>query len=401
MYRIPEDNLGKLQDEIAGLNKRARKLGVDPIRLTVVEWESRTQPHPQHREVEITLKWAHVEIEGATPKLGGWTFAAKIEPTEAGNLVKLLPGVENVPQRFYTTDMGCDHCGFTRYRKEVFVVRHEGGEYKQIGRKCLADFLGGKSPEGLAQMAEWGCLVSDLLGGAERDGWSIRAEPTEPTPLFVAAVAAFARFEGYVSRKEAEGTFKTPTSQQAWRYLRPGDQYDRKWKEGLHEQGFDIEARDVELATKAVEWAKALEPRYDQNFLYNLKIASTLETVDRRSMGILAALVGSYMREVEQQEINRKKRETRKPSAWVGVVGQRQVFPNLTVTGHREFDGSFGVTTLINLMDSSGNVIKWWASGARPMWCEQGATVSLKGTVKKHDEYQGEQQTVITRAAAV
>jgi hypothetical protein len=369
-----------------------------------VEWEEIQVPDKKHPKVMITKRWAQIEVEGETPKMAGWTLAAKIEPTEAGNLVKLVPGGGNVPEQYYQASTTCDHCQKARYRTEVFVLSHEDGRWAQVGRNCIADFLGGTSPERLAGIAEWGGLISSLMDEAEDEGWSYgRAiDRGEPTERFVAAVAAFARFEGYVSRKAAQiDSLGEPTSARAWRFLRPIGDHDKRWLEKIKAEGFEIEERDVALATKAIAWAKALEPNYDQNFLANLKVAASLEYTDGRSMGIVSAVVGSYMREVEREELRRKERETRKPSHHVGEQGKRSLFKDVTVASFREFEPQNwyeSVRTLITFIDNDGNIMKWW-TGIRPDWVEQGVTASIKGTVKAHEEYKGEPQTVLTRVA--
>lgn len=82
-------------------------------------------------------------------------------------------------------------------------------------------------------------------------------------------------------------------------------------------------------------------------------------------------------------------------SAYVGEVGNRVKF-DATVEFTKEFDGHYGVVTLIKLRDTEGNIFAWFAS------CDvyelgRGDTVSVTGTVKSHDEYKGAKQTMLTR----
>jgi len=46
------------------------------------------------------------------------------------------------------------------------------------------------------------------------------------------------------------------------------------------------------------------------------------------------------------------------------------------------------------LIDLSGNHLTWFASGSD---MEVGNTYKLLGTIKKHDEYNGVKQTILTR----
>lgn len=81
-------------------------------------------------------------------------------------------------------------------------------------------------------------------------------------------------------------------------------------------------------------------------------------------------------------------------SAHVGEIKERIEF-EASVEFTKEIDGFYGITTIIKLRDLDGNVFTWFASGWHDV--KRGDRVSIKGTVKKHDEYQGVKQTILTR----
>lgn len=81
-------------------------------------------------------------------------------------------------------------------------------------------------------------------------------------------------------------------------------------------------------------------------------------------------------------------------SAYVGEIKDRIEF-EATVEFTKEIEGYYGTTTIIKLRDLEGNVFTWFASGWHDVG--RGDRVSIKGTVKKHDEYQGTKQTVLSR----
>ncbi len=84
-------------------------------------------------------------------------------------------------------------------------------------------------------------------------------------------------------------------------------------------------------------------------------------------------------------------------STHVGEIKERIEF-EATVEFTKEFEGFYGSTTIIKLRDLEGNVFTWFASG--PIYdhdVKRGDRVSIKGTVKKHDDYQGTKQTILTR----
>ena len=62
----------------------------------------------------------------------------------------------------------------------------------------------------------------------------------------------------------------------------------------------------------------------------------------------------------------------------------------------KTFENDYGERTLVKFNDAEGNVLVWWASGC-PKWLERDKTFNCKGTVVKHEDYQGELQTKINR----
>lgn len=96
-------------------------------------------------------------------------------------------------------------------------------------------------------------------------------------------------------------------------------------------------------------------------------------------------------------------------SEYVGEVGKRIELPvklesihHWEVPSYVPWEGNT-VQTLYKFADADGNVIVWKTTGfgldARKY--PEGISLTLRGTVKEHNEYKGERQTVLTRCKAV
>ena len=81
-------------------------------------------------------------------------------------------------------------------------------------------------------------------------------------------------------------------------------------------------------------------------------------------------------------------------SVHVGEIKERIEF-EAQVEFTKEFDGYYGTSTMIKFRDLRGNVLTWFKSDFSNL--QRGDRVAVKGTVKKHDEYQGTKQTILTR----
>ncbi len=81
-------------------------------------------------------------------------------------------------------------------------------------------------------------------------------------------------------------------------------------------------------------------------------------------------------------------------SEYVGEVKDRIEF-EAEVIGVYGTEGYYGHTDIVKFKDARGNYFTWFASDYTNLAC--GDRMSIKGTVKKHDQFRGIKQTVLTR----
>lgn len=399
-YRINVANVEWLETQIAHLNKRAAKLGCTPARLVVHGEEHKTVTNPTTK-IKYTRTYKIISVEGETPKFDGWKLLAAIEPQESGeNLVSCVPG-ETVPAEYRTTGTHCDHCGSIRRRKEVFVLGHDDGRFSQVGRNCISDFLGGKSPEGILAAAAWGFEVVSAAGQAEDEGFRLgRGETGHNLEEFVKTTAAVIRKCGWVSRSTAAafefgGGPDATANIVAWLLTPPRtDKEAKELDQFVAKHNLHLEERDEALANDALAWGISL-PTDQGDYLYNLGVACRLGFVRAKTLGLVASLVASYQRKLDREaELNMKRAEN-KNRVHLGIVGERSGFSQVTVKSIRSFDSDFGVRTMIRFEDDAGSVLVWWKSGDTE-W-EEGQTFDITGTVKKHEDWKGIPQTILQR----
>lgn len=396
IFDIPAFNFAALFEAVEKMNRRAAKLGCAPLVLRVVrEFEvmrkSRTGAKYKQARMEV-------ELLGETPKFEGWSLLAAVEMLDTGeNLVRCVPG-RTVPEEYRTTDTHCDHCKSERRRKEVFILGHDDGRFAQVGRQCIADFLGHVSAANLAARAEWEFSALEACKDATdeefcgRGGGEYRRDITE----YLTTVAIVIRRFGWVSRTRAmdEGHDGQSTGQIAWILL---VDWRKPWaQEFVAKHDLTAEERDETLAKEALEWARSQPTAGVGDYLYNLGVACRQTFVDYKTTGLVASAVAAYKRHLDKEaELDTRRRQNLERKH-VGEVGKRGDFADVTVKRMRYFDSPFGVKTLITFEDASGNILVWWASKELDD-VEEGDTVNLRGTVKAHDDYKGMPQTVLLR----
>lgn len=397
-YRIPVENLARLDEKLAKVNKRAAKLGQDPMTYTQVREEQDEERDAITGLVKAIHHYAVIVLDGSLHVgLPGWQFIATIEHAgEDGNLVHEVPGAaqESELLAYRTTTPYCDHCHTSRRRIETFIVRLlTDNSLKQVGRNCLTVFLGVGAEE-LAARAEWLSGVAALFASEEHTPGTGARMTDFGTAYVLALTAQMVRCHGWLGKGKAydEGRMHDATA------VRVLDILTHRCMHGAaacHDEHADITAADEALAQAALEWvqgtlgAKAVDDRSD--YEHNLVIATKGEAISDRHLGLVCSAIASYNRTVSQE----REQAATANLTHVGTVGKREVF-TLTLLDTRELESNFGVTTLCKFADGAGNQVVWFASGWQSL--EIGHTYQVKATVKAHGDFRGVPQTTITRA---
>lgn len=396
LYQIPAINFPRLEAEIEKLNRRAKKLGLEPIVLTIEDSITKKIHDSETGRLLYDGVTKICSVQGVSPKLNGWTLVAILEPVgDTGELlVKEVPS-QTCPPQYRSTDFHCDHCDTVRRRNAIFVLRNETGEHKQVGRSCLADFLGHKSPESMLGKAEFIIQFNKIFKDAESDFWGFASgAPVTSIHLFLTYVACATRKVGYVSRAKSDFG-PTPTANLVFDVCTSDT---RKREELIKTYKLEPSEEDSELATKAIEWASAISPDESHStYMHDLGVCCRSSYVTWRTAGYVASVISAYQRHLSYEL---SKQQEQNQSQFVGEIGKRLVFDNLVIT--KLFSNTSGMypKTLVKFQDSSGNILVWWASGC-PDWLKIGKAVTVKGTVTKHNVYENVPQTELKRVTVV
>lgn len=389
-FALRAERVEDLTAKLVTMNKRAKRTGTAALTLQTVGTELHAIGEGK------VLAVAVVRVVGPVPRIADHTFLARVEHHgELGNIVTRAPGQidASLPLSLRTDDPTCDHCHTRRGRKDTFVLSAPDGTLKRIGRNCLADFL--RTADVSDALRMWTLLrtieaeLSDD-DGAESWGSSGGGFSGYSVLEFLAAVARCINACGWRSRAAARADGGTSTVDDALTALgpKPGSTYGSAAEEWERMQPT---AADAAEAAATIVWGAALTGESD--YAANLRIALQLGYVEARNMGLVASAVVSRRKDLAIA-FERARRATKPASAHVGVVGKRMELV-LTVVRVRHTAGDWGVTTILAMEDAAGNEFTWFASG-EPKF-ELGMQLTGKGTVKKHDTYNGRAQTILSR----
>jgi hypothetical protein len=383
VYTMPLVRLDEAIAKIDAANRRAERAGI-AVRFTYsVEF---FQKKHEDRQTGVVFYTQMVDLVLNRPVIRheGWTFLASLQwDEEAGLIVHSVPGVA-LGDRSQFDACRCDVCHTSRQRNDTFVVENDQtGERLQVGRNCLAQFMG-IAPSGL-WMLTWDDLASSLPDEeAESLGRSARIARL-PVEAVLQATVAICLESGWVSRARAEAEQKRATSSLVMSMFAPFDAEERRWANERWEVARGEHA--TSLAKQIRETALAAEG--DGDYITNLRALLSAQTVESRNIALVASAYAVWQREQEQAIALR----TTAASRWIGTVGAKVEIAG-KVSSLRHLENDWGVTTLL-VVESEGNVVKWFASGEKEF--EIGSRIRLAGTVKAHDEYKGRKETVMTR----
>lgn len=441
-YGIPTFKLDVARSAIKKINRRAAKLGVTPITFEVIGEETRKiqvghnpiDDKPTYVEVPYTL----VRVTGEAPTVAGWTFAATIQHEEAGNILRKTPGMEEieVPHEYREAKPWCDHCRTTRRRIDTFLVT-DGQSWKQVGRNCLCDFLGGHDPHrAVAMLQAWRDACS--LGGDldEEEFWGCGGWSSEWVRFgfdnFLTAVAYCTRRDGWLSRTAArERNFDgCATADEAWSLLTPSK--DRTVEERRRRELDKIEDGDRRTAEGALEWAQTAIIGKDvakrNDYEHNLAVAlQHSEGVSFKEAGLVGSLIVVYQKAMEREIQRRKARENKKNEHFGELEAEKTITRGknkgkvkkykpryelellvVRVYVHDpepDYDNPnsayYGPTYIHTMEDEEGRCFVWYGSNVlrdeEYKEIQQGDTFKATWSIKKHAERDGVKQTVVTR----
>ena len=401
------DALPRVEKKFAALARRAVKLGLEAPTFKVVrEFTERRRRYSHDGRDLGTFTASLVEIAVDGPELGfaGWSFTAALDHLtgEPGDVVcRYMPVREptdadrsrEIPLSFLIGATNtCEHCGFVRSRKTTFVLDHEDGRRMQVGSTCIADFLGHGDPKALAARAaflSFGARLADEFGGSYTFGGGIGAISKLD---FVAMIDATTRCYGWTSRGKAYTEGKTATVDTMLNLFWSGKALARAERDDGFVKPGD---REYDRAAAALAWAATLADT-SNDFLRNLYVVCKVEGIRPKSEGILAALLVAFDRAESRKADDARRAATTATSAYVGEVKTRLRGLVLEVTFTKWIETMYGSSCIVKMIDADGNVFTWFASNPSDD-VVKGATLTLDGTVKKHDEYKGTKSTTLTR----
>lgn len=377
--------------ELEKLNRKAAKLGCDPI--TATQSEPYMKAHEINSEM-IVDNVIDVIINGEPIKLNGWRFIGRVEavPNSAENLIFAVQG-EQTPEQYRTgSPYKCEHCGQNRVRKATWVVGHDDGSYKQVGSSCMDDFFKTRNPERAITwwMGTMDKLLAYLLELENQSAKQVTSGTLIPyAPVYINAIHVLelacqtVRLNGGCYSFGDNG--ERSTSETVWRKYFGNDVLAID----------SITADDTEMAAKVADYVTAR--RNSSPYFTNLAVMLENDKVQARNLKYICSVIYGYLKSQVNDKPGKNEFVSTAPSSDGMIKGSRLRDLKLTVTYVLGLTSQWheNYNWLIIMVDDEGRSYKWVKTSVGMV--DKGDKLVLTGTVKAHEVYKNVKQTVLTR----
>ena len=364
-YLIPSQNITKLQADIAKLAKKAAKLGCAAPVLTIGKTVSVKMGENSYGDFIYTQK-VEVSVTGEAPKLNGWSFIGVVESVEGTTILRSVPD-QQIPEQYRNANpCNCDHCKINRRRNSTFIVQHESGEFKQVGRSCLSDFLGHANPDHIAAYAQH--LVELDISDYNEDeklGYGSKHIAYGTDTVVAAAIRAIKMF-GY-QKTDADCSTRDIVSMHLF-----GNR---------EEERLPIEQADRDLAVQAIEW---MQQQSGSEFALNLAAYAKCHAVPFKAFGYVVAGAMMFLKTIDNQKASSVKSDINNEA--IAAVGEK-IKVICAVISARPFTRAAysyydsGVSQVLILKTENNELIKMFTAN---MDIKEGDTVTVSGKIKEH-----------------
>lgn len=393
--------------ELERLRKVAQKMGrvlnyesdtAEPMWVTVKTNDPfALTDDDRYKNVAIERTRVFISIDGDEDLLtyGDARFVARIEATDNAAVVHTAPDYDKtIPEEYYKgVSNRCDHCGHNRKRVRYYLVEKDG-ELMQVGSTCVKEFIG-IDPAQVMHVFEH-LHTLGTFGSTDEDDLDYT---TGSKIMFGHTVEEVARMAAGVVTIDKQ-YLKGETWNRVYDLIYPPQYSAKEYRDmvkGYSDAGILDLIRDFDYEA-FVEFVHGMNPN---NYTNNLKaIVNSTSIQSRQSFAVLVSGVYVYLK--EQGVVGNKKAEKApRLNEWVDApVKHRMTLEGVQVIAAKDIETQFGVSTLYRMLDKDGRTLVWFSSNVNSDLedaYDEGKSVNLTGTIKKHDEFNGWKQTMLTR----
>ena len=310
IYSIPSFKYEAFKKKIKYFQKKAEKFDLEPITYSELGTEIKeiiyTYDYGDIDSIGLgtdglkreahKVKFYNIVLDGFAPKVEGWKLIARLYHQTGDTFIFPAPGQE-VPAELIKRDAQCEHCGREWLRRnDTFIIEEvdNPGNFKQVGRNCLADFLRSTDADKIGKFFEQFSTFIESSGDWGEDdieragGWNqIDCFDIKEILIKTSAVARVFGWLGNTQAKESDYKLSTAMRVMNWWYD------SRSAREVLDS--------DKEKATQIIEWVKGLsvDEASKNSYMINIWQLGQVGYATYQTMGYACSMLKAYDKAME------------------------------------------------------------------------------------------------------
>lgn len=379
VFTITPNRRAAFMDRVEKANRKLERAGIEE--RFVVDFTERVVQDKESGEDFLVLD---AKLNQPMISSGEWSFAGKIDfyfNENQDTIVTVSGPDEELAEKYHVDDpTRCDYCGAARRRVKTYIVRNKEGEYKQIGSNCLSAFLG-VQPKGL-----W-TLEYDMneLARDEEDYHAQLRLGSEYHLVDTKQIVALGLALTDNGKNYQGSNSSAPTKNFVANYLL-----------GRY-QGEPIDSG--KYVSEAEKMMKETVFNASENYGKNMAALLKEEKIPFTKIGFVVSVIPAYLKQMDAY----KKTITPKAKGFLGPVNTKisNVGPAV-VERVTEFESNYGyypsTSRSIKFRTADNKMVTWITGSSNDVISnlDRGDSVVLDAvTVKKHEEWQGEDQTLV------
>lgn len=381
-------NLDYVKEKIEEFNRKAKRLNKQRLEVSYSNAYINATDKEDIKELIDVIILQYEELI-----INDYKVIAKIDHTyPSKNFVKPYEQITAEQEKEYQhKNSTCQHCNSSRKRNFTFILQNiNTQEYIQVGKSCLKDFIGHDIENSLRYFD----LLEELQFNILNHGGDKKIQFFS-TIKVLNMVKEEIRKNGYKSSKQKyNGEVMTSTGDDV--KIKINDIYSNidKRKHFLPAVKPEAMQEIKTIINYILAYDTTKETEHLQEFYNNLQNILKYEYCKFKDVSILATTFVVY----DMLKAKEEKEKNNKISQHIGNIGDK-IEIELTLESIYGYNTQYGYIHINLYKDAQGNVYKW--SSKNILELEKGEFKKVKATIKNHEEYKGQKQTVITRCKII
>jgi hypothetical protein len=324
-----------------------------------------------------------------------WALVGISDFTETPIFHNTFDGFE-LPKDSEETKFKCSHCNSVRSRNKRFYVR-KGSEVLELGSECVKSYLDINPNFFSIYAREVWDFDPDFEGFGTK--WQLYDEYDVTSIIKVAAYSTLA----YGYKKSGEDCATRDTVQYALDVINGNVKFNNSKDAAEEFAWIEKVSSKVDVDACIKYWLDTPDSEFNNKF----KTAINHGYVTSKWIGILSYAYQGYLRSIETAKDKKKEGKETASSGHVGELKERLTIDVAKVLTLKYIESEWGGSHLVKFLDKEGNVFTTFTNG-QCHWAfneiftgeKSVEDFNIKGTVKRHTEYNGVKENQVNRVAA-